>query len=167
MWGLNELIGPSAPATLTLAVGARMLERSLDELSLPQFRVLSLIASSPERAGRIATLTGVSRPSLTGVLDGLVQHGFVRRVTVDGDRRGVSLEITDAGRAALDRAQDSVADRLETVLAQVSDADRRAVLDGLAALGRAFDADGARRRAETGRQNPGPRTGATDVVVSP
>lgn len=145
-----------------------MLERSLDELSLPQFRVLSLIASSPERAGRIATLTGVSRPSLTGVLDGLVQHGLVRRVNVDGDRRGVSLEITDAGRAALDRAQQSVTARLDAVLAQVPDHDRRAVVDGLAALGRAFDADGARRRAEAGSEpNPSADAASVEVVVSP
>ncbi len=144
-----------------------MLERSLDELSLPQFRVLSLIASSPERAGRIATMAGVSRPSLTGVLDGLVQHGFVRRVTVDGDRRGVSLEITDAGRAALDRAQESVATRLDAVLGQVPPADRRAALDGLAALGRAFDADASRRRADAGRGDPGPRTASPEAVVSP
>ncbi len=145
-----------------------MLERSLDELSLPQFRVLSLIASSPERAGRIATLAGVSRPSLTGVLDGLVQHGFVRRVDVAGDRRGVSLEITDDGRAALDRAQDSVVARLDAVLAQVSATDRRAVLDGLAALSRAFDADGARRRAEAVANAAGARSAgpAADVGVS-
>jgi DNA-binding MarR family transcriptional regulator len=138
-----------AGASLTLAVAARMLERALDELTLPQFRVLSLIASSPERAGRIATLTGVSRPSLTGLLDGLVQHDFVRRVTVEGDRRGVSLEITPAGRRALDRAQRTTAARLETVLDEVPPADRQAVLDGLAALSRAFEADAVRRRQAT------------------
>ncbi len=108
--------------------------------------MLSLIASSPERAGRIATLTGISRPSLTGLVDGLVAHGYVERVTVDGDRRGVSLAITGAGRAALDRAQRATADRLDDVLGQLEAADRQAVLDGLAALGRAFEADGARRR---------------------
>jgi DNA-binding MarR family transcriptional regulator len=148
-------------ASLTLAVAARMLERALDELTLPQFRVLSLIASSPERAGRIATLTGVSRPSLTGLLDGLVQHDFVRRVTVDGDRRGVSLEITDAGRAALERAQRSTAARLDIVLDEVGPRDRRAVLDGLAALGRAFEADGARRRADGSQPSPPTEPAAT------
>jgi len=139
----------STGASLTLAVAARLLERSLDELTLPQFRVLSLIASSPERAGRIATLTGISRPSLTGLVDGLEGHGYVQRVTVDGDRRGVSLEITPAGRAALDRAQQTTAARLDDVLATLPVPDRRAVLDGLSALGRAFEADGLRRRQQT------------------
>jgi DNA-binding MarR family transcriptional regulator len=138
---------------LTLAVAARLLERSLDEMTLPQFRVLSLIASSPERAGRIASLAGVSRPSLTGVLDGLTQRGWVRRVEVDGDRRGVSLEITADGRAALDRAQAATGERLADVLDLLDVADRGAVLDGLALLGQAFQLDHARRHVapETAR----------------
>jgi DNA-binding MarR family transcriptional regulator len=132
---------------LTLAVAARVIERALDDMTLPQFRVLSLIASSPERAGRIATLAGVSRPSLTGVLDGLVQHGWVRRVEVDGDRRGVSLEITDAGRRALVDARDATSMRLDSILDRLSTADQAAVLEGLAALGRGFEADQAHRQA--------------------
>jgi len=139
--------GEAGPPTLTLAIGARLLERALDEMTLPQFRVLSLVASSPERAGRIATLAGVSRPSLTGVLDGLTQRGWVRRVEVHGDRRGVSLEITDEGRAALDRAQGATGARLADVLELLDADERRAVLDGLAVLGRAFRLDRARRHA--------------------
>ena len=34
--------------------GRRVLERALDDMTLPQFRVLALIASSPERANRLA-----------------------------------------------------------------------------------------------------------------
>jgi len=143
--------GIAGSPTLTLAVAARLLERSLDEMTLPQFRVLSLIASSPERAGRIATLAGVSRPSLTGVLDGLTQRGWVRRVEVDGDRRGVSLEITEDGRAALDRAQAATGERLADVLDHLDVADRGAVLDGLAVLGRAFQLDHAHRHATAER----------------
>jgi len=139
--------GRTGPPTLTLAVAARLLERALDDMSLPQFRVLSLIASSPERAGRIATLAGVSRPSLTGVLDGLTQRGWVRRVEVHGDRRGVSLEITDDGRAALDRAQAATGERLGDVIDLLEPAERQAALDGLAALGHAFQLDHARRHA--------------------
>ena len=151
----RPVAGIAGSPTLTLAIAARLLERSLDaspdKLTLPQFRVLSLVASSPERAGRIATLAGVSRPSLTGVLDGLTQRGWVRRVEVDGDRRGVSLEITEAGRAALDRARDATGERLDDVLDQLDDAERRAVVDGLALLGRAFQLDRARRHADQER----------------
>lgn len=123
----------------TLAVVARVLERSLDDMTLPQFRILSLVAGSPERAGRIASRAAVSRPSLSGILDGLAKRGWVRRVEADGDRRGVTLEITPDGRRALDEAVAAVNARLDVVLANVEAAERARALDGIAALGRALE----------------------------
>ena len=41
-------------------------------MTLPQYRVLTLIANSPERASRIAQTADVTRPSMTGLVDGLV-----------------------------------------------------------------------------------------------
>ena len=127
-------------AVRALAFGARVIERALDDMTLPQFRVLSLIASSPERASRIAEKAAVSRPSLTGLLDGLETRGWVRRVEVDGDRRGVGLEVTPAGRAALQAAERAAEARLEHVLEAMPADERRAVLVGLDALCGAFAA---------------------------
>jgi DNA-binding MarR family transcriptional regulator len=129
----SELIA----AVRALAMGARVLERALDDMTLPQFRVMMLIASSPERANRLAELANVSRPSLTGLLDGLEARGWVQRVNVEGDRRGVSLEVTREGGAALKHAERKMAAELENVLSSSSDVDRSRVLDGLDALGTA------------------------------
>jgi DNA-binding MarR family transcriptional regulator len=125
-------------AVRALAFGARVIERALDDMTLPQFRVLTLIASSPERASRVAEKAAVSRPSLTGLLDGLEARRWVRRVGVDGDRRGVGLEVTAEGRAALRAAEHATEARLEHVLAELPADQRRAVLAGLDALGDAF-----------------------------
>ena len=92
--------GLSAEVVRTLAIVSRILERSLTDMSLPQFRVLGLVARAPERASQLARQAAISRPSLTGVLDGLEARGWVRRRDVDGDRRGVELEVTAAGRTA-------------------------------------------------------------------
>ena len=118
-------------------MAGRVLERSLTDMTLPQFRVLSVIASSPERANRLAEKAAMSRPSLTGLLDGLEARGWVQRVHVEGDRRGVSLELTLAGAAALREAEQSMTTELKRVLASSPD-DRDAVIDGLSALERAI-----------------------------
>ncbi len=127
---------PALAAVRALAFGARVVERSLGDMTLPQFRVLTLIASSPERASRVAEKAAVSRPSLTGLLDGLEAKGWVRRISVDGDRRGVSLEVTTEGRVALQVAERAAAERLDQILADAPPEDREVVLDGLTAFGR-------------------------------
>jgi DNA-binding MarR family transcriptional regulator len=128
-------------AALTLAVAARLLERSLDDMTLPQFRVLSLVASSPERAGRIAAKAAMSRPTLSGLLDGMVARGWVRRSDVDGDRRGVQLELTSEGFGALETARHALAGRVGTLLTHADDESRARALDGMAALAQAIDAE--------------------------
>jgi DNA-binding MarR family transcriptional regulator len=124
-------------AVRALAMGSRMLERSLEDMTLPQFRVLGHIAASPERASRIAERAAVSRPSLTGLLDGLEAKGWVTRADVAGDRRGVTLAVTPAGRTALAQAEKAMTARLSAVL---GGEDRTVALQGLAALGRAIEA---------------------------
>lgn len=138
---------PAADVTRTLAITSRLLEKALADMTLPQFRILLLVARMPERASRLASQASISRPSLTGVLDGLVAREWVRRLEVDGDRRGVSLEVTPAGRKALGVAQRAVAVRVDELLGQL-DSDRRAVaVAGLDALGEAIDLDLTRRLA--------------------
>jgi DNA-binding MarR family transcriptional regulator len=137
----------TADSVRTLAIVSRILERALTDMTLPQFRVLGLVARAPERANQLARQAEVSRPSLTGVLDGLEARGWVQRREVDGDRRGVSLEVTVSGRLALSRAHDAVEDRLVSLLDHVPPARRDAALDGLAALGEAIEIDLEQRRA--------------------
>jgi DNA-binding MarR family transcriptional regulator len=61
-------------------------------------------------------------------------------VEVDGDRRGVGLEVTSNGQAALRAAEDAAQARLEHVLEQLPSDERHAVITALNALGDAFAA---------------------------
>jgi DNA-binding MarR family transcriptional regulator len=88
-----------------LAMAARHLERAAAPLSLPQYRILALTAAAPERASRLAARADVTKATLTGVIDSLVQHGWVSRADVEGDRRGVALSLTPAGAAVLAEAE--------------------------------------------------------------
>jgi DNA-binding MarR family transcriptional regulator len=129
-------------AVRTLAHASRGLERAAAPLTLPQYRVLALVAGAPERASRLAQRVDVTKAALTGVIDALEARGFIVRADVDGDRRGVTLVLTDAGTDALATAEGTMAAWLETVLAL--SVDRDAVVGALAVLG---DALVAHRRA--------------------
>ncbi len=131
-------------AARALATGARVLERVLGDMTLAQFRVLSVVASSPERASRLAAKADMSRPSLSGLLDGLVSRGWVRRCGVDADRRGVRLEVTTDGHSALRRAQRAVSEAMTGILGDVPPDDRAGVLHALVVLARVFDERAAR-----------------------
>lgn len=50
----------------------------------------------------LADKAGVSRATMTGLLDGLAQNGLVERVFAQDDRRSVLIHLTDAGQAKLD-----------------------------------------------------------------
>jgi DNA-binding MarR family transcriptional regulator len=117
-----------------VAFASRSIERSLEHMTLPQFRVLTLIASSPERASRLAERAAVTPPSLTGILDGLVTKGWVERSNVDGDRRGVTLTITAKGHEAFDEARRATTEALDALFEEVDPKTRAKALQGLTAL---------------------------------
>ncbi|GAC1599945.1 MAG: hypothetical protein NVS3B21_26790 [Acidimicrobiales bacterium] len=106
-------------AVRTLAFAGRGLERAASPLTLPQYRVLAMVADAPERASRLAARVDVTKAALTGVLDALVAHGWLRRTGVAGDRRGVALELTTDGAAVLAGADETMGAWLDAVLGNV------------------------------------------------
>jgi DNA-binding MarR family transcriptional regulator len=119
-------------AARAIALAARKLERATGDLTLAQYRVLALVAGGDERASLLAERLAVAKPTVTAVVDGLVERGYVSREAVEGDRRSLRLTVTKAGRQALADAEAAMADALDQVL-DVAD-DRDAVLRGLADL---------------------------------
>jgi long-chain acyl-CoA synthetase len=84
-------------------------------LTLAQYRVLGILGDGREAASVLADKLAVSRPSVTGVIDGLVARGLVRRDPDDTDRRRIDLGLTDDGRRVLARADDEVERRLTEI----------------------------------------------------
>ncbi len=125
-------------AVRTLALAGRGLERAAAPLTLPQYRVLTLIATAPERVSRLAAQVDVTKAALTGVLDALEGHGWIRRTGVAGDRRGVALELTTQGATVLETAEAAMADWLERVLGTGDPRRSRRVVDGVVGLGDAL-----------------------------
>jgi DNA-binding MarR family transcriptional regulator len=124
------------PAARSLALLARKLERACGALSLAQFRVLSLVAAGDERSSLVAERLAVAKPTVTAVVDGLVERGYLAREAIAGDRRAIRLLVTDDGRAAVAAAEDAMADSLQGLFDGVTDRD--ALLRGLAELHEAW-----------------------------
>jgi long-chain acyl-CoA synthetase len=113
-----SLEAPDHPGRV-IARLARHVEVALTtvELTLPQYRVLIHLCEGREAASGLADKLAVSRPSVTGVVDGLVARGLVRRDHDSDDRRRVGHELTDAGRRVLAAADAEVKRRMEEIAA--------------------------------------------------
>ncbi|MGH9099594.1 MAG: MarR family winged helix-turn-helix transcriptional regulator [Acidimicrobiales bacterium] len=102
------------------------------DLSLPQFRVLELLAEREALPSWLAERLDVQRPTITAVVDGMVSRGLVVRTHHPQDRRKVTHAITPEGRRALDRAEHCVERRLDAIAGTLDDDRlRAAAFDGL------------------------------------
>ncbi len=129
------------PGIRLLARLARVAEQACQAtgISLPQYRLLVSISGQPQRASELAARVGVSRPTLTSLVNGLAQAGLLQRVPVLNDRRGIRLVVTDTGCAALAQADDALTERM---LQLVPPAAANGVREVVAILGEALDREG-------------------------
>src|SRR4029077_19650817 len=97
LFGMLPNVEDLAGAVVTIASLARGLERVLPDMTLAQYRILTMIGNSPQRAGRLAGRATMSNSALTGLLDGVTSRGWVLFLEIEGAPRGVVLQLTDAG----------------------------------------------------------------------
>ena len=89
------------------------------DLSPTQYRMLILLSRGDAGSSALASYLAVSPPSVTSVVDVLVTRGLVDRVHDKGDRRRISLGLTEEGSRLLALA-DEVADAVMVDIAQNS-----------------------------------------------
>jgi DNA-binding MarR family transcriptional regulator len=121
---------------------ARLLEVALVEadLSPSQYRLMARLALGPSGASGLAGNLAISKPSLTGVVDGLVARALVDRREDENDRRRVALTLTAEGRAALESADRVLERTFAEILAYGSDEAAVVAHQGLTAWQQALDA---------------------------
>jgi long-chain acyl-CoA synthetase len=154
---------PSAlPAELQVSVGrtvarlARQVELALAaiDLTTAQYRTLTQLGDGAEASSSLAAKLAVSRPTVTAVVDGLVERGLVDRRHSADDRRRVSVNLTDSGQQMLARADEVVSTKLAEVLAAVSPRQAAHAVSGIIQWESALDANKVRKRAASGEQMP-------------
>lgn len=100
------------------------------DLGYEEFKVLMSLYFGPQSHGTLSRSLLVSTGAMTNRLDKLERAGLVCRRRDPDDRRGVLLEITDAGRERLDRYA-AIGGRRERELLAVLERKELAQLNGL------------------------------------
>ena len=80
-------------------------------LSLAQYHLLDPLAGGPRTNRELAELAGISAPTATRMIDGLLDRELVSRVEDPTDRRAVVISLTSKGRTALGKKQREYAER--------------------------------------------------------
>jgi long-chain acyl-CoA synthetase len=118
------------------------------DLTLPQYRVLGILAEGSAAASGLADRLAVRPSSVTAIIDGLEAKGLVDRKHEEDDRRRIALRLTDEGARTLAEANQSVDDYLASIAACLPDKDEVMVLRSLELWGQAL-VNFHRAKAET------------------
>ena len=108
------------------------------DLTLPQYRVLGILAEGSAAASGLADRLAVRPSSITAIIDGLVARGLVDRQHEEDDRRRIALRLTDEGARIVAEADRSVDDYLASIAASLPDEDEAMVLRSLELWGQAL-----------------------------
>jgi long-chain acyl-CoA synthetase len=120
------------------------------DLTLPQYRVLSILAEGSAAASGLAERLAVRRPSITALIDGLEARGLVDRRQEDADRRRVALRLTEAGARVVAEADRTVDGYLASIAHRLPDKDEVMALRSLELWGQALAEDRQARVAAQG-----------------
>jgi DNA-binding MarR family transcriptional regulator len=114
-------------AALRLARRLRQ-QRAVATMTDGQFAVLvALKLHGPHTLSALAEREGVTAPSMNRTVNCLEELGYLVRAAHDGDRRKVSIAITDSGRSVIDETVQLRDEWLAKLLARLDDEDRAAL----------------------------------------
>jgi DNA-binding MarR family transcriptional regulator len=113
--------------------------RAAGEMPAPaHFGLLLILSVRPRMLTDLASLQGVSLPTMSNSISAMVERGWVRREAPEGDRRVVMIDVTPMGRAALERVSRAAEVHMADVLAPLDVPARRRLVGGLGVLRKVF-----------------------------
>jgi len=112
-----------------------------DRLTLPQLRAMQAISRADSLGALNAQLARelqVAAPSMTAMIDGLVERGLVDRSIDPNNRRQVLILLTATGAVRLAEMEEMMHARLQQVIEHLNPEQRQCALDGVSLLQRAI-----------------------------
>lgn len=127
-----------AATRMLTGVALRSVEVLDDAVTLPQFRLLAVIADlGPVPSGQAARTLGLDRSTITRLADKMVAAGHVVRGTDPRHRGVVTLELTASGRDLVAAASGWRQRELARIMGRLTPAEQAAVTASLGLLVRA------------------------------
>jgi DNA-binding MarR family transcriptional regulator len=126
MLGVQALVG----------VAARSVAEVEDRVTLPQLRVLMLIAShGTMNLNALAQAMDIHPSNASRYCDRLMVGGLIRRTESSIDRRNLVLELTDDGRHLVEELIEHRRKAVRTVLEHVPESRRRGLVSAMRTFG--------------------------------
>jgi DNA-binding MarR family transcriptional regulator len=138
--GLRE-IGEVVDAVLSasrvlVAVAARSLVGVDRDVTLPQYRVLVVLAAhGPQNPGALAEALGIHSSTGTRMCDRLVAKGLITREVAPTNRRQVVIGLTSRGRRIVDAVTRRRRREITAIVESVPPAQRASMVRALRAFG--------------------------------
>lgn len=142
----DELVESTLVASRALlGVVARSLSEALETISLPQFRVLVVLAGVEAlRIGALAARMNANASTFSRTIDRMVAHGWVDRAASSSSRREIMIRITDKGRHVVDDVTERRRAELAAILGRLDPAQRAMVASVLEIFATAADEPSSR-----------------------
>jgi DNA-binding MarR family transcriptional regulator len=137
--GEGELRDVAARVHSTAIRLLRTLRREDDGsgLSAPRLSALSVVVfAGPMSLAGLAAAEQVKPPTMSRIVDALVERGLVTRIAKPGDRRSVEIAATREGIQLLDAGRERRVGALVSRLRKLADSERRALARGVEILER-------------------------------
>ena len=121
------------------AIRAEMRSHRESGLSVPQFRAMLFIhRNQGVSLSKLADHLGLTAPTTSKMIDGLVVRHLVYRNEVKENRRQIQLNLSEPGEAVLNSAQEQTRNRLARMFNGLSTQDQRLITTAMIKLKELF-----------------------------
>jgi DNA-binding MarR family transcriptional regulator len=115
------------------------------DLSVPQFRSLLFLQRTPGAAlRRVAEHLGLTPPTVSIMIHGLVERGLVERPDSAADRRRAELRLTARGDALIDRVRAETVAKFAQRFEKIPPAEREKMISALELLRDVMQSDNSK-----------------------
>ena len=115
-----------------MAITARSLSEVNEDVTLPQFRSLVVLATAgPQTVSALADRLAVHASTMTRMCNRLVSRGLVVRAPSAVDRREVVIALTTMGTSVVENVMTARRRELDGIVRRIGDDDRLAVVVAL------------------------------------